>query len=123
MNGTEVVNKDTFWANFSVEHLGRLYMLYSRNQRDRVVIAWAIFMGLFNIFVCGTLAVFARNAAGDERQNSWMFSLLNLLGRADTRFIISNAYLRSTETILALLVGPALLFYAWSTFVYAPYRY
>jgi hypothetical protein len=124
VSGAESQNKDSFWADFSVEHLGRLYMLYSRNQRDRFLIAWSVFSGIFNIFVNGTLAVFARNAARTDSDNdSWMLSLLRLLGRADTRFIISNAYLRSSETLLALIIGPLLLFYAWSTFVYAPYRY
>ena len=124
VSGGESQNKDSFWADFSVEHLVRLYMLYSRNQRDRFVIAWSVFSGIFNIFVNGTLAVFSRNAARTDSENdSWMLSLLRLLGRADTRFIISNAYLRSSETVLALIIGPLLLFYAWSTFVYAPYRY
>jgi hypothetical protein len=123
VGGSEAVNRDSYWAEFSVEDLGRLYMLYSRNQRDRFAIAWAVFSGLFNIFVCGTLAVLSRSASTSGSDNSWMFSLLHLLGTADTRFIISNAYLRSSESVLAVIVGPLLLIYAWCTFVYAPYRY
>ena len=123
VNGEEVVNKDTYWSDFSVEHLGRLYMLYSRNQRDRFLIAWGIFGGLFNIFVNGSLAVFARHADESQLKGSWMFALLNYLGRADSRFIESDPFIRSSMTILAAIVGPLMLFYAWTTFVYAPYRF
>jgi hypothetical protein len=121
-NGEESAMKDTYWANFSVEHLGRLYMLYSRNQKDRLVILWGVLMGLWNIFVNGTLAVFARNANESSINSSFVFALPKLLGRGDNRFIHANAYLCSSETLLAIFFGPCLLIYAWSTFVYAPYR-
>lgn len=122
VDGEEVSNKDTYWSGFSVEHLGRLYMLYSRNQRDRFLIAWGVVMGLFNIFVNGTLAIFARNANENVLNNSWVFALINVLGAADRRFSESDGYLRSSQSILALMIGPLMLFYAWTTFVYAPYR-
>jgi len=114
---------DNFWANFSVDDLGRLYLLYSRDREDRLLVAWGIFMGLINIFVTGTFAMFANYVDVASMRNEWVFGLIIMLGRADERFVNKDGYLQTSLAFLALVVGPLLLIYAWSTFVCAPYRH
>jgi hypothetical protein len=121
-HGLSSSSSSDYWANFSVDDLGRLYLLYSRDREDRLLVFWGVGMGLINIFVAGTFAVFANYVDVESLKDEWVFGLFNLLGRADERFINKDKFLQTSEAVLALIVGPLLLIYAWSTFVCAPYR-
>ena len=44
-------------------------------------------------------------------------------GGIDHRYLDSNAYILASEGALAIVVGPLMLLYAWSTFVRAPFRH
>jgi hypothetical protein len=85
-------------------------------------------MSFYHIYFCGTFVIFSsvigRKGFGEGLgKGSWIFSAWQSLGRADKRYIQNDVYLICLYGVLALVVSPLLLFFAWSTFVRAPYRH
>ena len=114
-------SKDPFWADYSAKLLGRLYLRNVRGNKDRFVMLWATIFGLWNIFVSGTFVVMS--FVGVNAKHEWEFGVWRFIGRSDSRILDSDPYLMSTDVLNALVLGPLLLFFAWATFVFAPYRH
>jgi hypothetical protein len=85
-------------------------------------------MSFYHIYFCGTFVIFSsvigRKGFGDGvGKGSWIFTAWQSLGSADKRYLETDVYLNCLNGVLALVVSPLLLFFAWSTFVRAPYRH
>jgi hypothetical protein len=108
--------------------LGKLNFQNKRSASEKYVILWAMIMSFYHIYFCGTFVIFSsvigRKGFGEGLgKGSWIFSAWQSLGRADKRYIQNDVYLICLNGVLALVVSPLLLFFAWSTFVRAPYRH
>lgn len=94
---------------------------------DVYVIAWAVVMGLFDLYVFGTFAIFANSAAQNSDKGSsgyqWLYNVWDFLGSYDSRFIDRDGYVVTASSIIAIFIGPLLFLFAWATYVKAPYRH
>jgi hypothetical protein len=112
-----------FLSDFALKNIGRLYMISARHNRDKMIIAWASIMGLFYIFIIGNYVIFSQHISRSNSKHYWQYILWKKLGKFDGRYVNSDGYMVSSYGFEALIIGPLLLFFAWSTFVMAPYRF
>ncbi|CAE7690489.1 Ebp, partial [Symbiodinium microadriaticum] len=81
---------------------------------DKLILVWSILMGLFHIYLNGTYAMFAYRIVDSESSSAWFISLWQHMGKYDTRYTTADDFLVSSNGIMATVVGPLLLVYAWS---------
>jgi hypothetical protein len=85
------------------------------------VIAWALFTGLWSIFIDGTFVIF--NKWLSIGHDSWFLLLYAWIGTADRRYTSSNPFIVTSLALMAVLIGPSCLFLAWAIYQRRPYRY
>jgi hypothetical protein len=79
--------------------------------------------GLFCIYFKGTFVIFADFVRDDSTTYSLGWMSNPFYGPNDPRYYKSDAYILASDGSMALVVGPLMLLYAWSTFVRAPFRH
>jgi hypothetical protein len=87
---------------------------------DKFVIVWAIIAGLENIFLRGTYVIFCHFI--EQQPTSWLVAVWRSYGQYDSRYVNSNAVVVTAEGVMALVVGPCSLLFAWTLLVRAPQR-
>jgi MFS family permease len=96
-----------------------------RTKSDRLITFYGMIMGLFDIFYSLSYIVYARLHNNGDNNTNWFGTLFRVLGKGDRRYDYNNAddFFVTMTAIYAILVGPLLIFYAWSTFVGASWRH
>lgn len=80
-----------FWSEFSVKNAVRFYVTHSRGRKERLLMTWAVVMGLFDIFMTGTFVIFSGTGVSELKQ-VWVTSVWRLMGKADSRFVENDRY-------------------------------
>ena len=79
-------------------------------------------MGLFCIYLRGTFAIF-NDWKHPEGEEVFVWHLWKVLARYDRRYIEGDAFLVTSNMVLAVAIGPLLLYYAACTYVRATERH
>lgn len=74
---------------------------------DKLIVAWSVMIGLVHIYIGGTFAMFAYRIV--ERDDTWMVSIWDHMGKYDSRYVTADGFLVSTKGLLALFGGPLFL--------------
>eukprot|EP00602_Paraphysomonas_sp_CaronLab_P010113 CAMPEP_0185029586 /NCGR_PEP_ID=MMETSP1103-20130426/15977_1 /TAXON_ID=36769 /ORGANISM="Paraphysomonas bandaiensis, Strain Caron Lab Isolate" /LENGTH=1340 /DNA_ID=CAMNT_0027564389 /DNA_START=389 /DNA_END=4408 /DNA_ORIENTATION=+ len=82
--------------------------------REKLIICWSVLVGLIHIYLNGTYAMFAYRAGDGGTSRSWMLAIWKQMGKYDSRYVTADDFLISINSIMAVVVGPLLLVYAWS---------
>ena len=77
---------------------------------DKMTIAFSLVTSFLHIYVSGTFVLFATNTGS----SSWMLAIWKMMGRYDSRYTSSDAFLVSSSGFMAFVVGPLLLLYTWT---------
>jgi hypothetical protein len=96
-----------------------------RGWLEKCIISWSLVYGLYLIYFDGTFVVFssfAQHAADSKNGGSWVNTAWYILGQLDRRFLSNDGFVVSSSAMLAVVVGPLLLLYAWCLFVRASFR-
>mmetsp|Transcript_14441 Transcript_14441/g.23917 ORF Transcript_14441/g.23917 Transcript_14441/m.23917 type:complete len:1061 (+) Transcript_14441:165-3347(+) len=85
---------------------GRLMLSFG----DKVTVAFSLLTSFLHIYVSGTFVLFATNT----NNSSWMLAIWKTMGKYDSRYTSSDAFLVSSSGFMAFVVGPLLLVYVWT---------
>jgi hypothetical protein len=77
---------------------------------DKMIIAFSLMTSFLHIYVSGTFVLFATNTSS----SSWMLAIWRAMGKYDSRYTSSDAFLVSSSGFMAFVVGPLLLVYIWT---------
>ena len=83
----------------------------SLTLRERVILFWAVCLGLFSVFYSGTYVIFSTWPAS-ENGSSLLSDAWNRMGSYDSRYITNDGYLVVSRGLLSLVIGPLVLLYA-----------
>lgn len=62
-------------------------MIHVRGSRDKLVIGYAIIMGIYNLFVNGTYVIFSASLRKHAGFNgNWMYGMWTAFGAVDERY-------------------------------------
>lgn len=121
----EELNKMDQWA-YDENYMEDSSFCNDRNVvltiRDKLIVGWSILIGLIHIYFNGTYAMFAYRIVDSGSSESWFISLWKKMGRYDSRYTTADDFLVSTNGIMATVVGPLMLVYAWSIMSGRPFR-
>jgi hypothetical protein len=126
--GLDMLSESDFTNNNEEELLegiglaNKNHLVRRRNRVDRLLILYASLMGLFDVFYSLSYLIYVKIVNNDGNAD-WFGSLFRVLGRGDSRYTEVNGFFVALTAVYGILLGPLLLFYAWSTFVGAYWRH
>jgi hypothetical protein len=84
----------------------------------------SLFIDYFNYVNVGTFVLFSYSVSlrGDSSNQSWIFLILVQYGKFDSRYSSGDSFLATSNAVLAILVGPLLLFYCVAVVLKSPWR-
>lgn len=83
------------------------------SRSELFICGWAVFTGLFIIFVEGSFVVFSKWVSSDA---VWAAGVWHVIGKVDSRYMNENSFVVTMEALLVALAGPSLLFYAGAVY-------
>lgn len=95
----------------------------ARTLQENLLVVYGLVGGLFCIYFKGTFVIFADFVRSDSKTYTLNWLANPWFGGIDPRYAEMDPYIVSMEGTLALILGPLLLLYSWTTFVRAPFRH
>lgn len=90
---------------------------------EKLAIIWALTMAVTSTFLDGTFAVFSAWLARHSEQEVWLVEFWRAMGRGDSRYTEGDAFVVATAIVVAAVVGPSSLLYAWSVYCRKGFRF
>ncbi|CAN0438975.1 unnamed protein product [Laminaria digitata] len=95
-----------------------------RLSRGEVLAAtWALALAATSTFFDGSFAVFSAWLARDREQAVWLVAFWRAMGRGDRRYVEGDTFVVATAIIVAAVIGPGALLYAWSVYCRKGFRF
>lgn len=86
--------------------------------------AWALALAATSTFIDGSFAVFSAWLARDgEQAGVWFLVLWRAMGRGDRRYVEGDTFTVATAVIVAAVIGPGALLYAWAVYCRKGFRF
>lgn len=94
------------------------------SRGEKMVAAWALALAATSTFIDGTFAVFSAWLARDgEQAGVWCLVLWRAMGRGDRRYVEGETFIVATAVIVAAVIGPGALLYAWAVYCRKGFRF
>ncbi|CAM9278501.1 unnamed protein product [Ectocarpus sp. 6 AP-2014] len=94
------------------------------SRGERLAVAWALALAATSTFIDGSFAVFSAWLARDgEQAGVWLLAIWEGMGRGDGRYVDGDTFIVSTAIIVATIVGPGAMLYAWAVYCRKGYRF
>ena len=90
---------------------------------EKLVACWALALAATSTFFDGSFAVFSAWLARDGDQAVWLTAFWRAMGRGDRRYVEGDTFVVASAVILAAVIGPGALLYAWSVYCRKGYRF
>lgn len=90
---------------------------------EKLSICWALALATTSTFVDGSFAVFSAWLARDRDQAVWLVAFWRAMGRGDRRYLEGDTFTVATAIIVAAVIGPGALLYAWSVYCRRGFRF
>lgn len=94
------------------------------SRGEKMVAAWALALATTSTFIDGSFAVFSAWLARDgEQAGVWCLVLWRAMGRGDRRYVEGETFIVATAVIVAAVIGPGALLYAWAVYCRKGFRF
>lgn len=93
------------------------------SRGETLVATWALALAATSTFLDGSFAVFSTWLARDSEQAVWLVDFWRAMGRGDRRYVEGDTFVVATAIIVASVVGPGALLYAWSVYCRRGFRF
>lgn len=104
--------------------LRRHRRLAKLSRGERAVAIWALALATTSTFIDGSFAVFSAWLARDgEQAGVWCLVLWRAMGRGDQRYVEGETFIVATAVIVAAVIGPGALLYAWAVYCRKGFRF
>lgn len=90
---------------------------------ESLAVTWALALAATSTFVDGSFAVFSAWLARDGEQAVWLVAFWRAMGRGDRRYVEGDTFVVATAVIVAAVIGPGALLYAWSVYCRKGFRF
>lgn len=94
------------------------------SRGEKMVAGWALALAATSTFIDGSFAVFSAWLARDgEQAGVWCLVLWRAMGRGDHRYVDGETFIVATAVIVAAVIGPGALLYAWAVYCRRGFRF
>lgn len=94
------------------------------SRGEKMVAAWALALATTSTFIDGSFAVFSAWLARDgEQAGVWCLVLWRAMGRGDRRYVEGETFIVSSAVLVAAVIGPGALLYAWAVYCRKGFRF
>lgn len=107
--------------NTSFANHGKTWRRLSRGEKG--VIVWALALALTSTFLDGSFAVFSAWLTRESEQVLWLVEFWRAMGRGDKRYVEGDTFVVATAVVVAAVIGPGSLLYAWSVYCRRGFRF
>lgn len=84
---------------------------------------WALALAATSTFFDGTFAVFSAWLARNGDQATWLVAFWHAMGRGDRRYVEVDTFVVATAIIVAAVIGPGAMLYAWAVYCRKGFRF
>lgn len=110
--------------NLSESSSHRHRSLAKLSRGETLASAWALALATTSTFIDGSFAVFSAWLARDgEQAGVWFLVLWRAMGRGDRRYVEGDTFTVATAVIVAAVIGPGALLYAWAVYCRKDFRF
>lgn len=110
------LDENTIFANH-----GKTWRRLSRGEKGAIV--WALALAVTSTFLDGSFAVFSAWLARESEQVLWLVEFWRAMGRGDKRYVEGDTFVVATAVVVAAVIGPGSLLYAWSVYCRRGFRF
>ena len=93
------------------------------SRGETLAATWALALAATSTFFDGSFAVFSAWLARDREQAVWLVAFWRAMGRGDRRYVEGDTFVVATAIIVAAVIGPGALLYAWSVYCRKGFRF
>lgn len=102
---------------------GAKYRRIKLTRGEKLVAYWALALAVTSTFLDGSFAIFSAWLARDEEKIVWLAAFWNAMGRGDKRYVEGDTFVVASAVIVAAVIGPGALLYAWTVYCRKGYRF
>lgn len=102
---------------------GAKYRRMKLTRGEKLVACWALALAVTSTFLDGSFAIFSTWLARDGDKIVWLAAFWNAMGRGDKRYVEGDTFVVASAVIVAAVIGPGALLYAWTVYCRKEYRF